>query len=252
MRGLIRVSEHWFEFRDQIENKFRSSFDEILFIDLPGPSSFYDGLVNFRDTSYITKKILTQLPLAAEIHFVGISLAGLLGLELKSNYSDKFCSLVLINSSHPLLSRLYERINLRAGSKIFLARALSPHFAEIEIAKATINSLELQAKITPSLIKIFKNSPWSINKLIFQLIIATKIKTIPKSTRERQNILIMASKNDRFVSWKSSVALAKSINAEIRVNELAGHDLTTEDPDWCLEQLELFFSQLSKEKESVS
>jgi uncharacterized protein YfaA (DUF2138 family) len=74
---------------------------------------------------------------------------------------------------------------------------------------------------------------------IRQIFIARSFTTDLKINSKQ--LLLLASQSDRLVNVASSKALAKNTGADLKMNALAGHEITLDDPVWVIDQAASFF-----------
>lgn len=237
VRGLIRTGSHWYGFDQTIENKYAGCFDKIFTVDLPVGQNLKEQIRLSNPVNFISE-LNSKIPEGYELTYFGVSLAGLAGINLLSTYPNKYKKVIAINTSHPKLSNVFERIKFIPALVIFLTRLFKKSECEREILFYTINDSSIRLQYLEKATLLFKKNPWTINQLFSQLVVATKLKKIPSSGKA---LAILASQNDMLVPIKNSKVIAKSLQSHLYLNHKAGHDLTTEDPDWVLDTLDKIF-----------
>jgi pimeloyl-ACP methyl ester carboxylesterase len=58
-------------------------------------------------------------------------------------------------------------------------------------------------------------------------------------------VLLLTSARDRMVDPQCSVKLARLLGARLEVHPRAGHDLSLDDPRWCVEQTRAWLAEQS-------
>ena len=232
-RGLIRNKAHWYGFEKRISDEFSNVFDDVLVIDLPVGGTTYETL-RFSNPDRVIDYLLNRLPRDASIYFIGVSLGGLVGMQLMASSPQMFEKLIMINCSHPKLSKTHERIKFIPAFSILFQKFKNLGNCEREILNRTINNSNLVNSLVSKAEKIYTVQPWSITQLISQLLLAMRCKKI---VEKAESTTILCSKNDRLVSYLCSQKLSSTLDCELFINDTAGHDLTTEDPDWVINVL---------------
>lgn len=240
LRGLVRNSDHWYDFRKVATDRFRTLGLKTNFLDLPTLS---DGKgYSFKDLASgdVVSDILdAQLPKGRYL-ILGISLGGLVGSQMIENRPDKYKSLIMVNSSHPKLSPSHQRIKPFAALMILLAKLVSKGLAERVILFFTLNCKQRRASLRDESIRIAKNRPWSLIQALNQLLLAKNCKKEMKQNTSNKNILVLASKKDKLVPYQNSIRIAEHYNATLVVNDSAGHDISSDDASWLINEVEKF------------
>lgn len=242
IRGLSRQQAHWGEFPDILRHYFKDNSQDvrIVFEDLPGfgqrnseqsPASIEKiaELLSPRLEQYVTEA-------GKKIHIVGISMGGMVALELAKRFPQYCESLVMINSSVKPVSRFYQRLQPMAYPSIIKAW-FHPFMrqSEAEILKisseiysrdnALLNHwLGLRKKYQPS------------RKAAFQQIIAA-LKYQAAKQKPLEHVCLIASKKDRIASYRCTLNLAAYWHVGFYLHPSAGHDLALDDPEWLTETL---------------
>ena len=184
-----------------------------------------DGYISALRSQYLTHHS------PGDSHVVaGLSLGGMIAAQWINRYQSDFQAAVLINTS---------------GSQSPFYKRLLPS-AALELAKVVLTRDYLkQEKVIASLIcntadtdttaglwaEVSRTAPISAVNISCQLISAIRYR-FPESLSIP--VLILASRNDRLVSSTCSEILGTILKQEIVFHPSAGHDLPTDEPDWCV------------------
>lgn len=243
LRGLVRNSDHWYDFKELATNRLNTLGLKTYFLDLPTLS---DGKgFSFKDLTsgdVVSDLLDAQLPKGRYL-ILGISLGGLVGSQMIANRPDKYKSLIMVNSSHPKLSSSHQRIKPIAALVILLAKLISSALAERVILFYTINSKQRKTALWHESIRILKNRPWSLIQALNQLLLAKNCKKEMKQNTPNKKLLVLASKKDKLVPYQNSIRIADHYNAKLVIHDSAGHDISSDDASWLINEVEKFISK---------
>lgn len=237
IRGLIRDRRHWYGFVEKISSNVPSEWKNTLRykeIDLPVSSNPVVALTELTNPDKVINDLAEELP-SGPFFVVSVSLGALVSLQMFRRFPTRMVGLVMINSSHPSLSRFYERIDLKSGLGILKKVVEDPLLAEQKILDLTVNKRHIYERLKGHMTRKFDGRPWTVLQLFSQLLLALSCKDLPSEFSDK--ILILASENDRLVPSKNSKRIASKLGATIRLHNTAGHDLTSEDPEWCIKKI---------------
>lgn len=233
VRGLSRESQHWGRFAEKLSGR-------VIFLDWPGLGCYYhqtmpknpDACVDFFERQ-LSQLIKDQV---ANIGIIGLSLGGALALYWSKRYPDRFAKVVVINSSLANVSFFWHRLSffaLKQLFKIFLNPSITAREEQIYDLTSNISHAH-KKEIVREWINIAKHHSIKRSTFIRQLFLGSTIKVekpLPVTP------IILASKHDALVSFKTSQALSEYFAAPLYVHPLAGHDLPLDDPDWCINHI---------------
>ncbi|RZA09081.1 MAG: alpha/beta fold hydrolase [Proteobacteria bacterium] len=238
LRGLVRESGHWSGFLEAFEARFPER--RVVALDLPGNGTRY------HEASPVSIEAMARALREAAAPFRGdknylfaISLGAMVGLEWMHQAPDDFAGAVLVNTSLRGLSPLHHR--LRPANYPAILRAMRAKDFEtreriiLALTSQDPNNVDRWAKPWA---EIQSRHPVSVRNALRQLLAA--IRFAPPKTKPRPPLLILNSAKDTLVDPLASQRLSAHWNAPLRVNPRSGHDLTLDDPEWVLEQLESF------------
>lgn len=237
IRGLSRQQLHWGEFPERLR---ALSGGEIVFEDLPGFGSRYQE-ASPRRIEEIADEVAPVIfakknLVAGKVNLVGISMGGMVALCLAQRYPTKVASLVLINSSFKPYAKFYERLQPKAYTG-FLRAWFNPvmRYSEREILRLSSNFKASDERLLDEWLDYRRNQPPSRRAAIKQILAASQFYF--RGEKPVEKMLLIASKQDRIVSYKCSENAAKALKADYRCHLYAGHDLPLDAPQWLAEQI---------------
>lgn len=237
IRGLSRQQGHWGEFPKCLEREFEKQGLEfkIAFEDLPGFGKRHQQTSpsNIAKIAELLVPTLEKLSIEShqKIHLVGISMGGMVAMELAGRFPEYCESLVMINSSVKPVARFYQRLRPKAYPA-FLKAWFHPFMRESErqILKISSENRIHDEILLDNWLELRKNNPPSRIAAIKQLIAASRFEA--PSRPPINKVLLVASKNDHVASYLCTVNLANYWQVESVIHETAGHDLALDEPEW--------------------
>ena len=239
LRGLVRGRHHWHGFIEAFERRFPDR--KIGLLDLPGNGELFLE----RSPASVPKMMerVRQDFLAQKIpghdgFIFALSLGGMVGIEWLLRYPEDFQGAVLVNTSLAHLSPPWQR--MRPGAVVNGLKTIGniTHYdKEILLLENTSNCSDQYEIVAKEWAKEREIHPVSVPNSLRQILAAARYKPARKPT---QNILLLSSTADRLVSFECSKAIAVNYNWKLQLHSSAGHDLTLDDPKWCLDQVDSF------------
>ena len=141
-------------------------------------------------------------------------------------------SAVLINTSARPLVPFYHRVRIAAYPQIVKMVFQSPVCREADILALTSNKRDNDKALLEIWQAWQEKNPISFLSAINQCLAVIKFSI---TSRPQQPILVVASKADRLVDYRSSVKLAQVLHAEYVQHDTAGHDLPLDEPEWLVD-----------------
>ena len=236
LRGLARESRHWGPFLEDFERKFPN--DQVIALDLPGAGEFRDvrppfsigGVVVFLRSELKKRGVKLE-----RIHLFSTSLGGMVAISWLAQHPEEVEKIVVLNSSSRL-SVFYRRLRWESWPQFFngVTQADSK-MREERILNLITNSDENRQKALPHWIKIANEHTIPFQTALFQLAAASRFQ-VPQKKWPRE-ALFLVGLGDRLVEPQCSMELAEHFGAPLQKHPWGGHDLTTDDPSWVLNQV---------------
>lgn len=234
LRGLGREVRHWGEFCNLLE-KTRSHF-KVVPLEIPGSGVLRgklspistDGYVEELRTQYIRKIQPNHINI-----ILGLSFGGMIAARWINDFPTDFHGAILINTSgRP--SPYYKRLRVSAAITLLIAAFhRNGYHREKKITSLICNLVDTEDLARKWQI-IAESAPVSSTNMLRQLYTAAKF-SLPSQTTLPS--LLLCSTKDRLVAADCSHSIAAAWNISLIPHPTAGHDLTTDDPDWCITQV---------------
>ena len=246
LRGLSREAQHWGGFLSLCRNRFPHK--NFITLDLPGCGKFYQQASPL-SIAGIRQHLEIQLLECAEVNhgepvgLIALSLGGMVALDWWSHDQQKIAAVVVMNSSanhNPLFWRF------RPGALAHAFKAicsLSAYRREKHILRMVSQYYHSDAQLIDEWQFIQKMRPVSLATFIRQLIAAARF-SLPNNLPKTHG-LVLASSNDQMVSSRCSKSIAAHYSWPLALNNLAGHEMTLDQPLWVVDQLEQWWNECS-------
>lgn len=235
LRGLGREVRHWFDFPERLAGATGAACQAL---DLPGA-----GVEAHRESPTtiraIAKDVLSrfhaQYPPGTPGNWglLGLSLGGMVALEMARLSPQSFSHVALVNSSSTLSP---PQKRMRPKALLRLTLALSQRSAlrrEQHIYALTAASCSAFEYAIPAA-AFHETAPMHPKSIVNQLRAAAAFG--PPGHLE-QHCLVIRARGDRLVCPSCSERLAKHLQAELVEHPSAGHDLACDDPEWLAARL---------------
>jgi pimeloyl-ACP methyl ester carboxylesterase len=242
LRGLSRDSRHWLNFPDFLKKK--KLIKNLYLLDLPGFGESIEV-----DSPHKVEEIVDFLRIKwAEINekgptiIVSVSFGGMVAINWISRFPDDFKAIVVMNSSLPKLSPRFKRIKPRAFID-FIRMFSYPDYESREklILELTSNNSENVGKYLKLFSSFQVEKPATKKNTILQIIAARNIK-VPDEIKIPS--LFLTSRHDRLVDYSCSEKIADHLNGRLEINEVSGHDLTLDEPEWVADKIYSWLEEL--------
>lgn len=230
LRGLSRESAHWQDFVDRCAQQLGWQCHSI---DLPGFGSQYLRRSPL-SIAGIRQDLQTRFAAASQESFgiVALSLGGMVALDWLDSAPQQVSRVILINSSSsdcPIWQRL------RPSLLLPLSRALCARRIEHQeqaVLKMVSNYHSGDSALLEHYCALRHRHPSQRRNVLRQLWAASRFrapKVLPANT-----LRVLASQQDRMVSWRCSEYLANAYDAPLALHPSAGHDLPLDAPEWLI------------------
>ena len=238
LRGLTRESGHWGTFGDRLQA--HSSGATVVALDLPGNGSLWQSRSPARveTMSQWCRAELGARELQPPYHLLAISMGAMVAVDWAARAPETIAGCVLINTSLRPFAPWYRR--LRPSSYLALARlALGLYRSaqrEAAVLALTSGNPGAHASVLEEWNALRAAHPVSTANAMRQLIAAARF--LAPATRPPVPMLVLTSACDRLVHPVCSRQLAHHWSTDLAVHPDAGHDLTLDDGDWVLAQID--------------
>jgi pimeloyl-[acyl-carrier protein] methyl ester esterase len=248
LRGLGREQRHWHDFPERLRALVAP--EPVFLLDLAGtgtersrwPPPSVPWLA--RDIARRASQLPGWLPSAAPSGaardagwcLLGLSLGGMVALELCGLWTERVAHAIVINSSARITgptARLQPRALQGLGRALFArgARAREEHVLALTSQLPAADRHDYAERAAA-----FADGAPSRRALVSQLCAAARFSP-PRAGRVSARLCFLASRCDRLVSVACSRDLACRYGAPYLEHPWAGHDLPLDDPDWICERV---------------
>lgn len=234
LRGLMRSRYHWLDFPEQLKSQL--NLDEVICVELPG-NGFLSQEKTPTGIADVIKSLKDQYSFTTNSYgLIGISMGGMIATRWAQLYPNEVQALVLINSSSTL-SPFYQRLMPRHYLSLlkFLVGPQDIQALEKFILSQTSNRQDKWMPLLADYSAFHQQRLSSLKNFIRQLRLTSQIdfSVIPSCSK-----LILAGKQDRFVSVNCSEKIAHLWQCPAFYHETAGHDLPLDDADWIIQKIQ--------------
>jgi pimeloyl-ACP methyl ester carboxylesterase len=242
VRGLTRERRHWHEFPRLLAE--HSPLARIELLDLPGAGT-EAGRLPLPSVSWMARDIARRWRPAepgqeAVWGLVGLSLGGMVALELCRLFPRRFARAVIINASSRLTAPL-GRLQPRAAL-VLLRAALTadPLLRERRVLDltSTLPAAE-RARYARLSAEVARETPVARRTLVAQLLAAARFLP-PAPSAIDARLAFVCSRGDAVVNPRCSHDLAAWYGSPCEEHPSAGHDLPLDDPVWLCERIMTF------------
>lgn len=247
LRGLIREQRHWMGFDDILIDSLPNI--PVITMDVAGNGQENNSKSSCRICELrkeLAMRFSHQYPQYQNIGLVALSMGGMIAVDWAQAEPERIKKVVLINSSFKGISPFYFRLRWHNYLKILALLFSSKMNKEKIILSLTSNnriSSDKQFELLKRWHNIAEQSPVSLINAFKQLLAAARFR-FPKSVNHVQ-MLIIASRKDALVDYRSSVILANYVKqAHLVIHPTGGHDLALDEPNWLAQQISGFIGSI--------
>lgn len=243
LRGLARQAAHWGDVPTSLSTTLHMP---VYCPDLPGMGMARDEVPAYslqRQTQQLLARISDEI--AKPWYVVGMSLGGMVALELARTRPDVVAGVVVINSSLASLSPFYQRLRWQAMPTVLrclLASAMAREALILQRTSALRPKCCSGHPALPLWQQIAQQQPLRTAYALRQLWAASRFHL---DQAPRCHGMVLSSEGDQLVMPSCSDALADYLRWPQQRHPWAGHDLALDDADWLLRQLATFYHSLS-------
>lgn len=236
MRGIGRESEHWGSFTQMLQQS--APGEEVIAIDHPGFGRQQERAVPSTIQAMMEADRI-QVPRPGHKYILfGHSLGAMVALSWIKNHAEEVAGAVLINSSARDTSSVQDRLHVGAWSSLFsILTEVSERERESQVLKLVSRRSDLPEEVLQNWVKIARErspSKWTLARQLW----AASTFTLGSFPFPHPPILCLGSLGDELVNPRCSENLAHSLKAEFKLHPWAGHEITLDDPDWVLTQVQ--------------
>jgi pimeloyl-ACP methyl ester carboxylesterase len=248
LRGLTREVAHWGGFVDTLRAAMPDA--TVTPVELPGAGELraqpWPGDVAAAMEDVRRRAALASPPTNGCRTFVfGMSLGGMLTMEWAARHPDELAGIVIGASSARDLSRPWQRMRPGALPAVLGGRfRRDVHARERGIVRVVTNRADRWGDVTARWADIARERPISGAAARAQLIAAMRWSA---PARLSVPALFVVGTTDRLVEASCSRALARRYAAPLVEHATAGHDLSTDEPEWLADQIARWRSGLRPE-----
>ncbi len=233
----MRETRHWGNFPERLAASLPEA--NITLLDLPGNGKLHlqRSPTSVTAMANACRQQLLERGLKPPYNLLALSLGAMVSCNWSSHYQGEIERAVLINTSLRPFSPFYHR--LRPANYPKLLRLMSgvtdKKTREHLILQATSNR-DVSLALVEQWTEFVQQYPVSRRNILRQLRAATSYKA-PLSAPPSQ-LLILSSDGDHLVNPRCSARLSQQWQVPLQTHPWAGHDLTLDDPEWVIKQIE--------------
>lgn len=254
MRGLGRELGHWDRFPKSLNDHFEKC--QIVELDMPGVGSFADQSSPFRIQQHVAlmrERLIEKLggPAVYEeicghkrLHFVGLSLGGMIAIQWSVEHPGDVASLTLMNTSTARYSLPWKRLRPKASQLLLVEwpTLKDDHEREKKLVNLLTHDSERFEYLTEQWALIARDRPVSYVNLSRQMAAAVSFFGPSKLSVPA---LLLVSARDQMVHPDCSRVLRKKWGINLYEHSWAGHDIICDDPNWVSQKMRTFLSELN-------
>jgi pimeloyl-ACP methyl ester carboxylesterase len=241
LRGLGREQRHWHEFRALFAARMTGG--RVHCVDVAGAGTEHAVLPR-PSVSWMARDVARRVPaLASPAHsgdrwsLVGLSLGGMIALELCRLFPHQMDAAVIINASCRL-TPASARLRPLAALRLLRAASLVDPLRREQIVLALTSALPdadraLYARRAAEFAREAPPSRWAA---VAQVVAAGRFQP-PERSLIRARLDFVCSRHDGLVSPRCTRDLATWFGRPYQEHAWAGHDLPLDDPAWLCEHI---------------
>lgn len=237
LRGLTREVRHWGAFPERLHVALDDA--RVLALDLPGNGTRWRqrspaSIGPMMEASRAALDIVGEEP---PYVLVAMSLGAMAAMAWAAAHPDEVSGLVLINTSSRALSPWYRRLRWQRLPMLLRILATRDRAARerLVLRLTSRHPPQPEATLIESWAAWSREYPVSGANALRQLMAAARFRgpRVPM----RVPVLVLSAERDALVDPACSLALARELDADLRVHPTAGHDLPLDDSAWVAEQI---------------
>ena len=238
LRGLMREARHWGDFPVRLQQAMGGT---VVTPDLPGNGKLHEqsSPTCIQGMTEACRSQLQELGHPPPYRLLAMSLGAMVATDWAARYPQELQSMVLINTSLAPYSPFYRRLrpaNYLALFSTFLFGSIAQQQALILRLTSNHLSTEQQAETLAQWSSYAQEFPVTRINALRQLYAAASYSAV--IDKVRVPVIVLAGQQDRLVDSRCSDTLAERWACPIRRHPTAGHDLTLDDGDWVVQQVQ--------------
>jgi pimeloyl-ACP methyl ester carboxylesterase len=240
LRGLAREQRHWHEFSQRLVERLPSG--QVQLLDVAGTGTERQRHPR-PSIEWLARDVARRMPDERSTWGVlGISLGGMIALELCRLLPGRIVRAVVVNSSSRL-SGPTTRFRPLAAARLAQVLVCSDHTRREEIVLELTSRLARRERTRYAKLaaEFARDAPMSPASVLMQLAAAARFEPPALATP----LLLVCSRRDGLVNPRCTRDLAAFYGCGYEEHPDAGHDLPLDDPEWLCERT-LRFEAASK------
>ncbi|MFT4835803.1 MAG: pimeloyl-ACP methyl ester carboxylesterase [Psychromonas sp.] len=180
----------------------------------------------------MVESISSQRAFEDKVDIISLSMGGLIALKWVEMYPIEVGSTVCINTSKSGFSPFFQRLlpkNYLKNTQRFWARPLQRE----SLIYSMVSNQKMNIDVISQWVSIERLHPIRRVNVVRQLFAALRFAV----KRPNWRLLFISSIQDALVSCQASQAMAIQWKVALINNQLDGHDIPLDNPDWLCEQL---------------
>lgn len=238
LRGLGREQRHWFDFPELLASSLGARTETV---DLPGMGSrrLERSPCSIAGIARDLQRHITPAHREGPWGVLGISLGGMVALELAARSPREISHVAIINCSSRL-SLNHQRLRPHALVALVCSN-LTRHAEARERCIYALTTRAPRQQLHEWSRRAAAFEPPAPRALLAQLLAARAFR--PPTVN--QPVLVLSGARDRVAAPACSRALAQRLGATHYTHPRGGHDLPIEQPQWVAEQLRLWLASIA-------
>ncbi|MCL1094296.1 alpha/beta fold hydrolase [Shewanella kaireitica] len=234
VRGLMRDKRHWHDFIESLSAEVMAFNVDVVAMDSLGNGVFSHEKSPLTITTY-ARALLEQLE-GNDNNIIGLSMGGMIAIEMARLSPDKVSKVVVINTSAANLSPWFRRFNIYAVIDAYRTRNRDSGLDWSEATALKISSEHLGANlaIAKKWTKLRQENRVRLHNAVRQLWACACFKCCDSL---QQPIFVFSGVLDKLVSPDCSQSIADHYRCQLIEFDNAGHDISLDSSAALIEQL---------------
>lgn len=242
LRGLIRQHRHWEDFPNHFQKAFPDA--RVILLDLPGNGDLWEheSPTSVADMVESVREQLARQQVRGVVNVLALSLGAMVAIEWMERYPCDIERAVLMNTSLRGMSTFTERLRSENYPDIFKSLIFNSKVErEKLILDISTNLFKDKDALAAKWVGYAEAQPTSRMNALRQLFAAGTYKAPP--ARPHEHVLILQSLADHLVNPVCSTRMADRWRWPMMSHPSAGHDLTLDDGEWVITQIQMWLAE---------